>query len=181
LGITGAPPVMRVVSRNKDTETQDTAMSETHGEAYGRAIEPMWDRISIYDGPDVFLRTFATVKPEAGHLFAAHWCQSEVRNGGFHQFFYNSTGVLAPEAVEGFRAIGLPDCAEILQEAMSVFGEAYPRERDDRMNQLPDGPEESGDEWDPFGEMDSRFYDALDGDGERFEQAADAYARNVLG
>ncbi|WP_369973953.1 DUF4375 domain-containing protein [Polaromonas sp. SP1] len=31
------------------------------------------------------------------HLFAVHWCQSEICNGGFMQFFANSTGVLAPE------------------------------------------------------------------------------------
>ena len=39
---------------------------------------------------------------------AAHWCQSEVRNGGFHQFFTNHTGDLDnfitgnPDNVKGF-------------------------------------------------------------------------------
>jgi hypothetical protein len=103
---------------------------------YGRLIEPIWNSISIYDGPHAFLKQFGTVRPEVGHLFAAHWCQSEVCNGGFHQFFYNDTGVLAPEALAGFRAIGLHDWAEILNEAMRFFGKRYPRDRRKRQKQL---------------------------------------------
>jgi hypothetical protein len=157
------------------------AMNETHGDEYWLAIEPIWDRISIYDGPAVFLEQFKSVQPELGHLFAAHWCQSEVRNGGFHQFFYNPTGVLAPEAAAGFRAIGLEDCAAVVKEAMSFFGSVYPRDREVRIGLLPEGPEDTREEWDPFDELDSRFYDALDGEGDRFERAADDYVRRLAG
>ena len=70
------------------------------------SLYPIWDAINIYDGPEVFLTTLNHVSREAGLLFAAYFCQTEVCNGGFHQFFFNSTGVLAPEAVDGFTAIG---------------------------------------------------------------------------
>jgi hypothetical protein len=76
------------------------------GQLYWSLIEPVWDEIEIYSGPEEFSRTFAGVPRSAGLLFAAHFCQSEVCNGGFNQFFSNSTGVLAPEAIEGFKAIG---------------------------------------------------------------------------
>ena len=69
-------------------------------DSYWRLLEPIWDSVSIYDGPKTFLRQYRRLPRAVGHLFAAHWCQSEICNGGFHQFFGNSTGVLAPEAME---------------------------------------------------------------------------------
>ena len=71
------------------------------GDLYWSLVEPHWERISIYDGGATFLRQFLTTPVRSRHLFAAHWCMSEVYNGGFHQFFHNSTGVLAPEAAAG--------------------------------------------------------------------------------
>jgi hypothetical protein len=149
------------------------------GERYWQLVEPVWKEISIYDGPSEFLRQFHRVRPEVGHLFAAHWCQSEVRNGGFHQFFSNSTGVLAPEALAAFRAIGLEEWASLLNEAMRFFGEPYPREQDERQELLATVPGNKPEEWDPFDALDGRFYDWLDTDGDRWERAADAYASRV--
>src|SRR5580704_9011076 len=99
------------------------------GEQYWSMVEPVWDDIEIYQGPEEFVRTFAKVPRPAGLLFAAHFCESEVCNGGFDQFFSNSTGVLAPEAIEGFKAIGQNLVAVIIQEACCLFGEPFPRER----------------------------------------------------
>lgn len=75
------------------------------GEEYWAVLDQYWDVIDI-DSPEVFESTFNRVPRSVGLLYAAHFCQSEVCNGGFTQFFWNSTGVLGPEAVEGFRAIG---------------------------------------------------------------------------
>jgi hypothetical protein len=138
------------------------------GGSYWRLVGPVWGKISIYEGPEVFLRQYRQVRPEVGHLFAAHWCQSEVRYDGFYQFFWISTGVLAPEAVEGFRAIGLPGCAELLAEAMRYFGVPYPRERVERLSELAG-------ECDPFTELDARFWAQVE--WARWARAADAYAR----
>jgi len=141
------------------------------GSIYWAAVEPFWKQISIHEGPATFCRQFAAVPREVGHLFAAHWCQSEVCNGGFHQFFSNSTGVLAPEAATGFATIGMPGCQATILEAMDVFGHPYPRERDARIERL------AGLDRDPFGELDCRFYDLLDSENCGFDQSADAYAR----
>ena len=102
------------------------------GETYWRLIEPFADAISIYDGPTIFLEHYRKVPIKVGLLFAAHWCQSEVCNGGFHQFFSNSTGVLGPEALDAFQAMGLKEWAALLEEAMRFFGSPYPREREKR-------------------------------------------------
>jgi hypothetical protein len=110
-----------------------------------------------------------------GHLYAACWCQAEVCNGGFHQFFSNTTGLLAPEALEGFRAIGLTEWADLLAEGMKFFGSSYPRDRDERHDLLPSRRGSPRDAWDPFYHLDERFYEWTD----RWEEAADAYAQRV--
>ncbi len=106
------------------------------GHDYWNHIEPFWDSINIYDGVEEFLQGFMETPEHAAHLFALHWCASEVCNGGFHQFFFNSTGVLAPEAVAGLKAIGMPQTANVVAEAMASFGEPFPRDREERQDAL---------------------------------------------
>jgi hypothetical protein len=64
------------------------------GEMYWTMIEPHWKRVTIYEGATPFLRDYAHTPEAARNLLSAHWCQSEVCNGGLHQFFINPTGVL---------------------------------------------------------------------------------------
>jgi len=146
---------------------------------YERVLESAWRSISIYDGPEIFLRQFRAFRPEIGHLLAAQWCQSEVCNGGFHQFFTNSTGVLAPEALDGFRALGLNEWAGLLEEAMRFFGESYPRDREERQAKLSGVRGEKREEWDPFDDLDHRFYQCLRVGRGGFERVADEYARSI--
>lgn len=147
------------------------------GAAYWSAVEPVWGLIDIYHGEQRFLESYAAAEARAATLFAVHFCQSEVRNGGFAQFFSNPTGVLVPEAVQGFRRLGMQDAAELLEKAMGYFGLAYPRERAVREALLGlRSADHDGDDG-PFEELDDAFFDALDGDGDRFERAADDYAR----
>ena len=101
-----------------------------------KRINESWKKIDIYDGPNAFLETFATVPRAWGILFAANFCQYEICNGGFHQFFFNSTGVLAHEAVEGFHAIEMHTTANLIETAMRLLGDPYPRERLERQARL---------------------------------------------
>jgi hypothetical protein len=145
---------------------------------YWTLLEPIWLPLnrSWDDGPERFIRRFRSVRQELGHLYAAHWCQSEVCNGGFLQFFSNTTGLLAPEALNGFRAIGAAEWSEILAEAMKYFGTPYPRDRDDREEFLPMRQRSPREEWDPFYELDKRFYEWAD----NWEDAANDYAERVV-
>jgi hypothetical protein len=83
---------------------------------------------------------------------------------------------LAPEALEGFRAIGVTEWAELLDEAMKHFGTPYPRDRDDREEFLPMRQRHPREEWDPFYQLDERFYESTDD----WEGAANAYASGSL-
>jgi hypothetical protein len=144
---------------------------------YWTLVEPVWLPLnrSWDDGPQRFVRRFRSVRLEVGHLYATHWCQSEVRNGGFHQFFSNTTGLLAPEALNGFRAIGAVEWAGILAEAMRFFGTPYPRDRGDRGESLPMSQRRPREEWDPFYKLDERFYEWAD----NWEDTVNAYAARV--
>jgi Domain of unknown function (DUF4375) len=154
------------------------------GQAYWSLVETVWMPLnrSWDDGPEEFVRLFRSIPPEIGHLYAGHWCQSEVCNGGLRQFFCNSTGILAPEAVDGFEAIGLKALANVLSEAIKYFGETYPRGRDVRLQHLPRAFEVPREECDPFAEFDEQFDELLDegldgdDDSSRWERAADEYA-----
>ena len=153
------------------------------GEAYWQVVDPYWEHVDIYNGAVDFRRTFAQVPEAEGDLLALHWCQSEVCNGGFHQFFRNSTGVLAPEAAKGFRAIDMPVVAEIVERAMAMFGVPYPREWEERRQSLSKLAGKTGDEgdrdtWDPFKVLDDGFYDAIAEDV--LCDAADAYAARTM-
>ncbi len=147
-----------------------------HGAAYWKLIEPIAEAIEIHEGPAVFLEGFRKIPVKNGRLFAAHWCQSEVCNGGFRQFFWNSTGVLAPEALEAFRVMGLKEWAGLLEEGMGFFGNLYPREREKRIALISKQLGGSQKIWDPFNKLDDQFYEWLHVEEKRWERAADAYA-----
>lgn len=144
---------------------------------YWDLVEPIWEAISIYDGPENFLRQYNSAPEAARTLFAAHWCQSEICNGGFDQFFSNSTGVLAPEAVVAFQKIGMLETAALVERAMLLLGDSYPRDRDTREEAIETAWEASSDQENgPFGDMDPLFFTLIKEECGGFGNAADAFA-----
>ncbi len=143
---------------------------------YWKLVDPICEAVSIYDGPEVFLHQYAAVPEASRVLFAAHWCQSEICNGGFDQFFFNSTGVLAPEAVEAFRKLGMPKVAALVEQAMSLFGPIYPRDRANRFDALDTIRKASDKKAGAFGKLDDLFFILIESENGGFEAAADAYA-----
>lgn len=129
---------------------------------YWAIVEPHWERVSIYDGPDVFIREFDATREVARNLLAAHWCIAEIENGGFYQFLTNSTGILGPEAVVGLRAVGLSAAADIVNRVVSLFGNPYPRDRDERGEMAYRLASTSPMGMELFEDEDSKFYDAVD-------------------
>lgn len=123
--------------------------------AYWPLIESDFDRVSIHDGPDRFLADIKNTPDWRVHLLSVHWCDSEVCNGGFDQFFYNGTGVLAPEALRGYEAIGRADLADLLRQAMTRLRHDYPRGRAARQRALKGGLFRKRPD---FKDLDDRYY-----------------------
>ena len=141
---------------------------------YWRLVETVWDEIDIYESEQVFLSTYAKADRNAGLLFAAHFAQSEICNGGFNQFFWNSTGVLASEAVEGMQLIGMSETAKIIASAMQVFGEPYPRGRGPRQFKL-EGVDKLA-----LDALDKEFFRLIASEAGGFVIAADAFVKHLL-
>lgn len=124
-------------------------------------VEPMWDCVSIYDGLQVYERDLSRFTEPQKYLHAMIWYQSEVDNGGHDQFFFNSTGIVWKNALDGFKKIGFNSAAEILQEAVSLLGGSPAYDRTERQEQLDSL---SDDELELLGDLDDRFYDIDDFD-----------------
>lgn len=69
-------------------------------------------------------------------FFVVQTLETEVNNGGFEQFFSNSSGDFANELVSAFTQIGASHAAEICQKALSVFQGKVPRDRTERLAQM---------------------------------------------
>jgi hypothetical protein len=86
--------------------------------------------------------------------------EMEVNNGGFSQFFYNSSGNFSNELVGAFTKIGANATASICQKAISAFGRDIPVDEDAREEMLD---ELEGDEFDAIlEECDCAFFDYKD-------------------
>ena len=86
--------------------------------------------------------------------------EMEVNNGGFSQFFYNSSGNFSNELVGAFTAIGANATAAICQKAISAFGRDIPVDKDEREEMLD---ELESDEFDEIlEECDNAFFDYED-------------------
>lgn len=90
-------------------------------------------------------------------VFYVIWeLESEVNNGGFEQFFSNSSGDVAFAVVDALKAIGAEETARIAAEANGMFpGSFPPRDRDERQALLETFDAEKIEAWD---KLDQEFY-----------------------
>ena len=152
--------------------------------AYWWAIGDWWDRIDLDLSPDDFLRAFAAAPEPVRNLVAAHCVISETMNGALPQFFYNSSGILAPEARQALQVVGLGESAVALHQAMLELGDPYPRDRERRIQLIE--PLYSASLSDPDAakldrliELTDAFLDGLGNGCRDFEPALARYAENT--
>lgn len=94
-------------------------------------------------------------------IFIQVWSlQGEVDNGGFYQFFFNSSGDHALGTADALRVIGAVNTAQLVDQAMSQFGPEGPSESSERRQQqlmsLSDQQQEK------LSELDGIFYTSPD-------------------
>jgi len=131
---------------------------DEEGKAYWRFIESTYKAADIYNGPRAFLASIEAEPRSAVLVYAAHFAQSEIHNGGLLQFFWNNTGVLAPEAVAGFRIIGMQRVSDALDALIRKLGTPYPRDRDDRWNALLAASERDTESLEAIFQSEQDFY-----------------------
>lgn len=103
---------------------------------------------------------FASLTPDEQVAYCVDALEREVNNGGFDQFFLNSSGDTVPETLAALEAIGAAQVAAMLREAVSLFpGGEPPRDREERYQRALGAPEATREAWNG---LDSRFYDYPD-------------------
>ena len=70
------------------------------------------------------------------HLWAIELLGMELQNGGMHQYFFNSSGDLWPDALDGLQQAGFHNSAVAFKKAIEVFGSPPSTNRADRIQQL---------------------------------------------
>lgn len=112
--------------------------------------EPAYWTINIYGSYDDYIETSKRFTLEQRYLNAICWYFAEVNNGGHHQFFYNSTGIVWEDTLAGLRLFKMDELAENLQSVINYFGGSIPFDRAERWTILQD--------W----ENNPEFFDFLD-------------------
>jgi len=106
------------------------------------------------------VQALASLPTEQHTLLVMDIFNAEFSNGGVHQFFFNSSGAVAPEVYEAFRELGLERQAAIYRRALDMFSGNYLRDMQKRRDKFFAG------EWGPWDErlqtLTDEFY-ALDG------------------
>lgn len=69
-------------------------------------------------------------------IYIVQELESEVNNGGFSQFFYNSSGNFSNEVADAFTKIGAIKTAAICKKALAPFGGRLPVDREERCELL---------------------------------------------
>jgi len=101
------------------------------------AADPLRCWIDIYGDPAYLDLQYARLSPAQRAIHSVYWLMAESDNGGIDQFFWNSTGVLAPEALKGLRLLGARDHAQRLEAIMKCFSGGKPeREHSKRQKQI---------------------------------------------
>ena len=112
-----------------------------------RAIDAAFDQLASggYDSLSPARRVLVCVWGACG----------EIDNGGFDQFFFNTSGDWALDTAEAFRAISAPELADLVARAVREFPDGNPsRDLDTRREQLDRLPLESQAR---FHELSSKF------------------------
>jgi len=169
-------------------------------QSYWDILKPNFEAINIYEGRDKFFESCDKVPRLTVLLYATHMCASEVHNGGFLQLFWNNTGIVVPEAIEGYRVMGMPDLANLLESTAKLLGEPYPRDRDGRWDALLRASGRVSEEVKAiferndnlysafleatkplkFDPLDERFWDLAASEAGGYGEAATKYARSVI-
>ncbi len=116
--------------------------------------------------------------PKSAQFFwAMRLLESEVNNGGFEQYFWNSSCTLADVALEAYQAIGAHKYVVFLKRALELAGSGSWRERRGR----------SGSDWKAYKKacpremdaLDNEFYAAGCGDQDSGGGDQDLYAKKI--
>lgn len=88
--------------------------------------------------------------------------EREINNGGFNQFYFNSSGDFAHETIDSLMAIGAYKTAEIVKKANEQFPDnKVPKDRTQRQEILDQIEDQAKEFWDELDQMFFAYKDDL--------------------
>lgn len=138
------------------------------------AVVVKWgdDVLEALDDPQQYHAEIALLPDPIANVICVELLDWQVRNGGFHQYFFNPHGITIEVAIRGFDAMGLGQCARIARNARARFGDHFPEDRTDRIDRVGEDDEKIN-----FDNDDQAYY-ALD--MEEMYAVLDSYAIAVM-
>lgn len=95
------------------------------------------------------------LSPARRAVILAHDLECEVNNGGFDQYYLNSSGDGAHAAPEALRMLGLPQIAAMVEKANGVFKGGPSPDREARLAAMDNLPDTARDAW---SKLDDQFF-----------------------
>jgi len=90
-------------------------------------------------------------------IYATWWLDAEVNNGGFNQYFFNSTGQFAKEALAGLTRLGAAEHAALTRQAIAVYEHRQPVIDSARQQGTTQAFSKTYED-DPFEPLDQQFF-----------------------
>lgn len=118
-------------------------------------IDPVWWSVSIYDGEERYNSDLKEFSLPQRYIFAIQWYVAEVCNGGHDQFYFNSTGIVWKDALEGFKEVGHEEVYKILKSSVDRLGGYPSMDSYERQKQLDNTDVD-------FEDLDDKFYGIAD-------------------
>lgn len=123
-----------------------------------RLIDPMWYTVNIYGTHEEYLKSAKDFTAEQRYLLALEWYTAETDNGGHHQFFFNSTGIVWQDALEGLKLFGIDDLYKNFLEVIEFFGGSISFDRKQRWDMLSEAEKKDEEALNDFLDKHDRFY-----------------------
>lgn len=115
---------------------------------------------NFQDGEQYTLDKISKLTKGQQAVFSTWWLEAEVNNGGFNQFYFNSSGQYAEMAETGFMTIGTEKFSELTKRANKIYSK-----NKERIEEFDDGTMESFSESykdNALNDLDTEFYDLYD-------------------
>jgi len=99
----------------------------------------------------------SAMSPGIRAVYSTMVVESEVDNGGFNQFYWNSSNLFAKEAVEDFERLGAKPFAELMKEANAIRESEKARMQEFKKEDTMEAFSESY-KYTKLNELDEKFY-----------------------
>lgn len=134
------PLIVLPSCKNKQDDSLDAEISKSYENFLNREIYTSFDNATLQKIPDEMLeqaiidyilekiakdfskeeKVISKLSVGMQAVYTTWVVEAEVNNGGFHQYYWNTSGKLALRAMEGFKQIGALETAQLMANSVAV-------------------------------------------------------------